>query len=79
MGKSGPGVGPGFGSGSAKIDITEFSKFFELGKEFSDWVINSLGVGGFEGDFDPEEEETWLIEDGHYPIAGDKWLDKQRE
>jgi hypothetical protein len=30
------------------------------------------------GDFDPEREETYIIEDGHYPIAGDKWLDKQR-
>jgi hypothetical protein len=29
------------------------------------------------GDFDPEWEETWIIEDGHYPIAGDRWLDKQ--
>jgi hypothetical protein len=32
----------------------------------------------FGGDFDPEREETWLIEDGHYPSGGDKWLDKQR-
>jgi hypothetical protein len=31
------------------------------------------------GELDPEEEETAIIEDGHYPIAGDKWLDKQRE
>jgi hypothetical protein len=30
-------------------------------------------------DFDPEWEETWLIEDGHYPIAGDRHLDKQME
>jgi hypothetical protein len=29
-------------------------------------------------DFDPEWEETWIIEDGHYPIAGDKYLDEQR-
>jgi hypothetical protein len=28
-------------------------------------------------DFDPEKEETWLIEDGHYPIAGDKHLDEE--
>jgi hypothetical protein len=29
-------------------------------------------------DFDPEREETYIIEDDHYPIAGDKYLDKQR-
>lgn len=30
-------------------------------------------------DFDPEFEETAIIEDGHYPIAGDRHLDKQRQ
>jgi hypothetical protein len=45
------------------------------------FIIVKLGIMGvssaFEGDFDPEEEETWLIEDGHYPIAGDKHLDEE--
>jgi hypothetical protein len=31
------------------------------------------------GHFDPEREETYLIEDGHYPIAGDQYLDEQME
>jgi hypothetical protein len=31
------------------------------------------------GHFDPEFEETWIIEEGHYPTAGDQYLDEQME
>jgi hypothetical protein len=64
----------------------------EVPDEETSWAYKALGyISGWHAaygwtlmpppipaDFNPEFEETWLIED-HYPIAGDQYLDEQME
>jgi hypothetical protein len=79
MEKGGPGIGPGFGEGDDKLIINEFPLYWQPDpKAFQDFITKMYFTDTeFEGDPDPEEEETAIIEDEHYPIAGDRHLDKE--